>query len=200
MRTLRLFAFCLLPFAFLGCGTVAALKQPFVHVTNAVPSVATIAAQTNIVAAVVEAKTNVVGNVVTITPPFVTNVVTISPASYVTNWSTNVSVVVNPGLQSALATVETVNKFNPTPSAPIIDLVLYVAMGGLAWFARLKTKAAAKAQEEGKSSLGIAQTLVMGIEESKSAETKAAVTKVSEKLGNAPAVNALVQKVTSRFG
>ncbi|MEQ2008312.1 MAG: hypothetical protein ABMA26_16115, partial [Limisphaerales bacterium] len=194
MKTLRLFAFCLLPFAFAltGCGTISALKQPFVTTTNAVPTVITIAAQTNSVAKVVEATTNTLGNVVTITPPFVTNLVTITPASYVTNWATNVSVVVNPGLSSALATVETVNKFNPTPSAPIIDLVLYVALGGFGWWARLKTKAAAKAQEEGKASLGIAQTLVMGIEESKSAETKAAVSKISEKLGNAPAVNALV--------
>lgn len=182
-----------LPLLLTGCGTVAAFKQPFLHVTNAVPSVVTIPGHTNVVAAVVEATTNVVGNVVTITPPFVTNVVTVIPASYVTNWSTNVSVVVNPGLQSALATVETVNKFNPTPSAPIIEFALAGVMGVLGYVARLKTKQAA-------ANAGLAQTLVMGIEEAKSAETKAAVAKISEKLGNAPAVNALVQKVTRRFG
>lgn len=182
-----------LPLLLSGCGTVAAFKQPFLHVTNAVPSVVTIPGQTNVVATVVEATTNVVGNVVTITPPRVTNLVTVIPASYVTNWSTNVSVVVNPGLQSALAAVETVNKFNPTPSAPIVELVLAGVGGLLGYVARLKTKQAA-------ANANLAQTLVLGIEEAKSAETKAAVKKVSEKLGNAPAVNALVQKVTSRFG
>lgn len=176
-----------------GCGTVAALQQPFLHVTNAVPSVVTLPGQTNFVAAVVAATTNVVGNVVTITPPFVTNLVTVIPASYVTNWATNVSVVVNPGLQSALATVETVNRFNPTPTAPLVELALAGAVAVLGFVARLKSQQAA-------TNAGLAQTLVQGIEEAKSAETKASVKKISEKLGNAPAVNALVQKVTSRFG
>ncbi len=177
---------------FTGCGTVAAFKQPFVARTNTIPTVVSVPAQTNTVAHVVPAATNVVGNVVTITPPFVTNVVTISPAAFVTNWSTNVVFEVNPGVQTALSTLETVNKFNPTPTGPIVDLALAGAAGLLAFIARMKTKQAA-------ANAGLAQTLVMGIEESQSAETKAAVRKVSEKLGNAPAVNALVQKVTRGF-
>lgn len=199
MKALALLASACLVFAATGCGTVAAFKQPFLARTNAVPTVITVPARTNIVAEVVPATTNVVGNVVTITPPFVTNIVTITPAAFVTNWSTNVSFEVNPGVTSALNTLETVNKFNPTPSAPIVDLVTYGLGIGLAWFARLKTKALAKAQEEGKEALGVAQTMVLGIEDLKSPEAKAAIAKMSEKLGNAPAVNALVQKVTRGF-
>lgn len=179
-----------------GCGTVAAFKQPFVARTNTVSTVVTVPPQTNTVAHVVPAATNVNGNVVTITPAFVTNVVTITPAAYLTNWSTNVVFEVNPGVQSALSTLETVNKFNPTPSAPLIDLALAGVAAGLAWVARLKSKAAAKAQAEGKESLGLAQTLVIGIEEASSPETKAAVKKISDKAGNAPQLNALVQRVT----
>lgn len=175
-----------------GCGTVAALRQPFVTRTNAVPTVITVPGKTNIVARVVEATTNVVGNVVTITPPFVTNVVTVIPASYVTNWSTNVSVIVNPGLESALATVETVNKFNPTPSAPFVEIALTGIGLLLGYVAKVKTRAA-------NENASLARTLVLGIEEAKSAETKAAVEKLSAAVGNAPAVNALVQKVTRRF-
>lgn len=175
-----------------GCGTVAAFRQPFVATTNVTSAVVTIPGQTNVVARVVDAATNVVGNVVTITPPFVTNIVTITPPAFLTNWSTNVAFEVNPGISSALATVETVNKFNPTPSGPIIDFALAGIAAGLGFFARLKTKQAA-------SNAGLAQTLVMGIEEAKSPETKAAVAKVSAKLGNAPAINDLVQKVTRRF-
>lgn len=175
-----------------GCGTVEAFRQPFVARTNAVPTVITIPGQTNTVARVVEATTNKVGRVVTITPPYVTNFVTITPPAFVTNWATNVSFEVHPGVQSALSTLETVNKFNPTPSAPIIDLVLAGVAAGFAWFSRLKTRQAA-------ANAGIAKTLVLGIEEAKSPETKAAVAKLSAKLGNAPAVNELVQKVTRRF-
>lgn len=175
-----------------GCGTVAAFKQPFVSRTNAVPSVITIPGQTNSVARIIEGKTNKVGRTITITPPYVTNVVTITPPAFVTNWSTNVTFEVNPGVQTALATLETVNRFNPTPSAPIIDLVLAGVAAGFAWFSRLKTRQAA-------ANAGIAQTLVLGIEEANSPETKAAVAKLSSKLGNAPAVNELVQKVTRRF-
>lgn len=183
----------ILPLLLTGCGTVAAFKQPFVARTNAVPTVITVPGQTNTVAQVVAATTNVVGNVVTITPPFVTNLVTITPAAFVTNWSTNVVFEVNPGVQGALSTLETVNKFNPTPTGPFVDLALAGAAGVLGFIARLKTKQAA-------ANANLAQTLVLGIEEAKSAETKASVKKVSEKLGNAPAVNALVQKVTGRFG
>lgn len=193
---LRLFAILSLLVSILflasGCGTVAAFKQPFVVRTNTVPTVITIPAQTNTVARIVEGRTNRVGKVVTITPAFVTNIVTITPPAYVTNWSTNILYEVTPGVQSALATLETVNKFNPTPSAPIIDLVLAGIAAGFAWFSRLKTKQAA-------TNAGIAQTLVMGIEEAQSTETKEAVAKLSAKLGNAPAVNELVQKVTLRF-
>jgi hypothetical protein len=175
-----------------GCGTVEAFRQPFIARTNTVPTVITVAAQTNTVAGIVDAKTNRVGKVVTITPPYVTNYVTITPPAFVTNWATNVTFEVHPGVQSALATLETVNKFNPTPAAPIVDLALGGVAAGLAWFARLKTRQAEK-------STGIAQTLVAAIEEAKSPETKAAVAKLSAKLGNAPAVNELVQKVTRRF-
>ena len=182
-----------------GCGTVAAFKQPFVAHTNTVPVVITIPGQTNTVARIVEGKTNRVGKTITITPPFVTNIVTITPPAFVTNWSTNITFEVNPGVQSALGTLETVNKFNPTPSAPIIELVLGGISMGFAWIARLKTKAAQKATEEGKKSLGVAQTMVLAIEDLRSAEAKAAISKMSEKLGTAPAVNELVQKVTRRF-
>jgi hypothetical protein len=175
-----------------GCGTVTAFKQPFVAHTNTVPVVITIPGQTNTVARIVEATTNVVGNVVTITPPFVTNIVTITPPAFVTNWSTNVTFEVNPGVQSALATLETVNKFNPTPSAPIIDAFLYLALGALGCIAKVKTR---KAEENA----SLARTLVIGIEESQSADTKAAVARAATAAGNAPQVNALVQRITRAF-
>lgn len=189
MKLLRLFALCLLPCALVGCGTLEALRTPFVRTTNAVPAVVTLPAQTNTVAAIVEATTNTIGHVTTITPARITNFVSITPASFVTNWTTNVSVTVNPALESVLATAQTVNTFNPTPSAPIIDLALAGIVAGLGYFARVKSKQANERES-------IARTIVSGIEEANSAETKAAVAKLSAKLGNAPQINALVQRVT----
>lgn len=179
-----------------GCGTVRALQQPFLRTTNAAPVVITLPAQTHTEARIVEPTTNTVGNVVTITPAYVTNYVTLTPASYVTNWATNVTVAVNPALASALATLETANKFNPTPSAPLVDLALVGLSAGLAWFARMKSRQATAAQAEGVETLGIARTVMLGVEESKSDATKEAIRKLSTAVGNAPQLNALVQKFT----
>ena len=179
-----------------GCGTVRALQQPFLRTTNAVPVVVTVPAQTNTTARIVEPTTTTNGNVVTLTPAYVTNYVTITPAAYVTNYATNVSVTVNPALASALATLETANRFNPTPTAPLIDLALAGLGVGLAFYARLKGKQATAAQAEGREHLSIARTVMLGVEETKSDETKAAIAKLSRAVGNAPQLNALVQKFT----
>lgn len=172
-----------------GCGTVAAIKQPFTRTTNAVPVVVTLPAQTNVVAHVVEATTNTVGNVTTITPARVTNYVTVTAERYVTNYTTNVSVAVNPALESALATAQRINHFNPTPTAPLVDLALVGISGALAFWARLKTRQASE-------TASIARTVILGIEEGASPETKAAIAKFSAAAGNAPQLNALVQKFT----
>jgi hypothetical protein len=172
-----------------GCGTVAALKQPFTRTATVAPVVLTIPAQTNTVAHVVEATTNTVGNVTTITPAHVTNYVTVTAERYVTNYTTNVSVAVNPALESALAVAQRVNQFNPTPTAPLVDLALVGISGALAFWARLKTRQA-------NENAGIARTVILGIEEGASPETKAAIAKFSAAAGNAPQVNALVQKFT----
>ena len=179
-----------------GCGTVRALQQPFLRTTNAVPVVVTVPAQTNTTARIVEPTTTTNGNVVTLTPAYVTNYVTITPAAYVTNYATNVSLTVNPALASALATLETANRFNPTPTAPLIDLALAGLGVGLAFYARLKGKQATAAQAEGREHLSIARTVMLGVEETKSDETKAAIAKLSRAVGNAPQLNALVQKFT----
>lgn len=191
----QLSAFILL-FGLTGCGTVRALQQPFLRTTNAVPVILTVPAQTNTTARLVEPTTNTVGNVVTITPAYVTNYVTLTPAAYVTNWATNISVAVNPALASALATLETANKFNPTPSAPLVDLALAGLGAGLAFYARMKGKQATAALAEGRENLSIARTVMLGVEEAKSDDTKAAIAKLSHAVGNAPQLNALVQKFT----
>ena len=179
-----------------GCGTVRALQQPFLTRTNTVPILHTLPAQTNTTAHLVAPTTNTLDHVVTITPAYVTNYVTITPERYVTNYATNLSVALNPALASALATLETANKFNPTPTAPLIDLALVGLSAGLAWFARVKSKQATLAQAEGVETLGIARTVMLGVEEAKSDATKEAIRKLSNAVGNAPQVNALVQKFT----
>lgn len=196
MKALRLLLLACLPACLLGCGTVRALQQPFLRTTNAVPVVLTLPARTNTLAVLVDATTTTNGNVVTLTPAYVTNYVTLTPVSYVTNYATNVNVTVNPALASALATLETANRFNPTPTAPLIDLALAGLGAGLAFYARMKGKQATAAQAEGREHLSIARTVMLGVEESKSEETKAAIAKLSRAVGNAPQLNALVQKFT----
>ena len=190
LRRLLAFSLQLAALGFLvGCGTVAAVRAPFLTTTNTVPVIVTVPGVTNVLTERVPAATNTAGNVITITPAYVTNLVTITAARSVTNYVTNVSTVVNPALQSALDTVGTVNRFNPTPSAPLIDLALAGLLGALGWWARLKTRQA-------NENAGLARTLVLGIEEAKSAETKTAVAKFSAAAGHAPQLNALVQKFT----
>lgn len=180
-----------------GCGTVAAIKRPFITTTNAVPVVVSVPGSTNVIERIVPAETNVTHQadgsaLVTIRPAYTTNLVTITEARSVTNWVTNVSTVVNPALAGAIGTLETANKFNPTPSAPIIDFVLYSALGLLGWIAKVKTR---KAEENA----SLARTLVIGIEESQSKDTKAAVARAATAAGNSPQVNALVQRITRAF-
>lgn len=149
---------------------------------------------TNIIERIVPASTNIVPQAdgtmaVNIRPAYVTNLVAIEPARSVTNYVTNVTVSVNPALDAALGTVSTVNRFNPTPSAPIIEITLGGIIAGLGFVARLKTKTA-------NENASLARTAILAIEESRSAETKAAAARLSAAVGNAPQLNALVQKLT----
>jgi hypothetical protein len=181
-----------------GCGTVAAIRQPFIRSTNAVPVVVTTPGATNLVERIVPAATNIIAQpdgtlAVNIRPAYVTNLVTIEAPRSITNYVTNVTVAVNPALESALSTVSTVNQFNPTPSAPIVQVALSLALGGLGFFARLKTRAA-------NENASIARTAILAIEEAKSAETKAAAARLSQAVGNAPQLNAMVQKLTRAVG
>lgn len=194
-----------------GCGTIEAVKRPFVTTTNAVPVVVTLPGQTNIVERIVPAETNTVRQadgttLVSIRPAFVTNLVTIEAPRSVTNYVSTISTVVNPGLQSALDTAQSLNSLNPTPTAPFINLALLGLSGVLGWWARLKNRqlqaaeaeADANAQEADKH-FGFARTMALAIEESRSADTKATVAKLSAAVGNSPELHAFVQGLTDKF-
>lgn len=178
-----------------GCGTLDAIRQPFTRQTNAVPVVVNLPGSTNVVERIVPASTNILpqadgSSLVTIRPAYVTNIVTIEGARSVTNYVTNISVSVNPALDAALSTASTLNRVaNPTPAAPVVELALAGIAAGLGFVARLKTKAA-------NENAGLARTAILAIEEAKSAETKAAAARLSAAVGNAPQLNALVQKLT----
>mgnify|MGYP001559030631 CR=1 FL=1 len=204
MKTLPSILFLLSSLLFMGCGTVAALKQPFTRSTNAVPVVVTVPGSTNVVTREVPTVTNSVSQsdgtiAVTVTPGYTTNFVTITPPRSVTNYLTNVVVSVNPALESALNTVQTVNQFNPTPSAPFINVAMTALLGGLGWFARMKTRQAQAATDSSEQHQSYARLMALAIEESKSAETKASVAKLSAAVGNAPELHAFVQGLTDRF-
>lgn len=195
MKTPLLFLIAYLAALLTGCGSLEAIRQPFTRQTNAVPVVVNLPGGTNIVERIVPAATNIVPQAdgtlaVNIRPAYVTNLVTIEPARSVTNYVTNVTVSVNPALDAALSTASTVNRFaNPTPTAPVVELALAGIAAGLGFVARLKTKAA-------NENAGLARTAILAIEEAKSAETKAAAARLSAAVGNAPQLNALVQKLT----
>jgi hypothetical protein len=181
-----------------GCGTLQAIKQPFTRSTNAVPVVVNLPGSTNLVERIVPAATNIIAQpdgtlAVNIRPAYVTNLVTIEAPRSVTNYVTNVTVAVNPALESALSTVSTVNRFNPTPSAPLVEFGLAGLAAALGFVARLKTRAA-------NENASIARTAILAIEEAKSAETKAAAARLSQAVGNAPQLNAMVQKLTRAVG
>lgn len=199
MKTLRLcFLLSTFSFALTGCGTVAALRNPFVTTTNAVPVVVTIPGATNVTERVVPAATNFTATadgkiVVNLTPAYVTNLVEITAPRSVTNWLTNIVVSVNPALADGLETARSINAaVNPTPAAPFVNLALLGITGALGFFARLKSKQTGEAH-------GLLRTVIAGVEEAKSPETKAAVGKFSAAMGNAPQLDALVQKITRSF-
>jgi len=195
MKTALLCLIAYLAALLTGCGTLDAIRQPFTRQTNAVPVVVNLPGSTNIVERIVPASTNIVPQAdgtlaVNIRPAYVTNFVTIEAARSVTNYVTNISVSVNPALDAALSTASTLNRVaNPTPAAPVVELALAGIAAGLGFVARLKSKAA-------NENAGLARTAILAIEEAKSAETKAAAARLSAAVGNAPQLNALVQKLT----
>lgn len=197
-KPLRLLLFSCLPAFLIGCGTLSAIRNPFVTTTNAVPVVVTVPGATNVFERVVLATTNFAATadgkiVVNIAPAYVTNLVEITAPRSVTNWFTNVVVSVNPDLAAGLETARSLNAaVNPTPAAPFVNLALLGITGALGFFARLKSKQTGEAH-------GLLRTVIAGVEEAKSPETKAAVEKFSAAIGNAPQLDALVQKLTRRF-
>ena len=195
MKTALLCLIAYLAALLTGCGTLDAIREPFTRTTNAVPVVVNLPGSTNVVERIVPASTNILpqadgSSLVTIRPAYVTNFVTIEAPRSVTNYVTNISVSVNPALDAALSTASTLNRVaNPTPAAPVVELALAGIAAGLGFVARLKSKAA-------NENAGLARTAILAIEEVKSAETKAAAARLSAAVGNAPQLNALVQKLT----
>ena len=186
MKALVLLAFTLV---LTGCGTIQAVKQPFVTTTNAVPvSVVETPAVTNVIELVT---TNTVGEVVT------TREVTITPPTYHTNYVTNIVTMVNPVLESALQTIQGVNStVNPTPTAPFINMALLAVSGVLGFIARLKTVKAQKAAAEHAKTNELLDTVIAGVEAAKSSETKAKIAELSALWKTRDALHERVQQNT----
>lgn len=93
---------------------------------------------------------------------------------------TNVVHLVNTNWIHALDAGAAINAAtNPTPSAPFINLALGAAAAGLGWYARIKTRRAAGAQE-------LVDTLITGIERSNSPDAKRAVEAEASRRGVLP--------------
>jgi hypothetical protein len=100
---------------------------------------------------------------------------------------TNVVHLVNTNWLNALEASAAVNAAtNPTPSAPFINLALGAAAAGLGWYARIKTRRAAGAQE-------LVDTLITGIERGAQPETKKAVEAEAARRGVLPELHHLVK-------
>lgn len=195
---MKTFRYALLSLAVLGatgCATLDALRKPFVTEERVSAVTLSVPGSTNVVTQDIPAQTNAVtdavGNVtVLVTPAYRTNFITLTGPSEVTRFVTNTVTTVNPALVSSLTSAQSLNaSLNPTPSAPIINVLLTALLGGLGFFARLKTKQATESQ-------GLLRTVIAGVEEARSPETKQAIAKFSEAVGNAPQLDALVRKLT----
>lgn len=190
-RAARLGLLALSTALFTGCGTVAAIKAPFVTTTNIVP------ARVEIVS---PGETNVTETAV-VSADGVTNIVrevTITAPAYRTNYVTNLVTVVNPKLQGAIDTAREINSnLNPTPSAPFVNLGLAALSGVLAFVARLKTTKAARAAADAAQKNELLETVIAGVEAAKSPEVKAKISEVSTLWGNRAALHAKVKELST---
>lgn len=149
----------------IGCGGGLFVKKPFVT-----PTLVEIPGSTNTVE---DPKT---GNVqVTVTPP-----------QTVTNWVTNLVMVVNPNVDNAIETARQVNQVaNPTPFAPAVTGGLTVLSVILAWVAKLKNDKAR-----------LLPILIQGIEVANEPKVKEAIRNIAVGAGLEKQLNPVVKEVT----
>lgn len=96
---------------------------------------------------------------------------------------TNVVYSVNPELQMGLQTAQAVNSIaNPTPFAPLINILLGGLSGSLALYAAYKNK-----------QVTAGQTIVQAIESIDNPSVKSAISTFADSQGAGAAVNAFVQ-------
>lgn len=186
MKTLLLLSLVLLT----GCSTLQSVKKPFITTTNVVEHVDTIAAVTNTVAEPIVENGQVVG----------TNfVLTVTPPKQVVRFSTNIVTVVNPDLESAISTAKGINStLNPTPSSPLINIGLTGVSLVLGWWARRKTIAAARAQEQASANNELLEVVITGVEAAKNPEVKEKVAEIADQWKVSRALKARVDEVTRK--
>lgn len=172
---------------FTGCNTVREIRQrPFIPQTNAVATVVSIPAATN----VVQSPSGPIEVVI--------------PAKTVTNWSTNITVEVNPAILGGIDGARTINRMaNPTPFAPLVDLGLYGLTGILGIVATWKTRKAQKEFDRANAAEAAAdhhnellETVIAGVETANDPKTKEAIAQMSQLWKTRNALDAKVQEVT----
>jgi hypothetical protein len=90
----------------------------------------------------------------------------------------------------AIETVKEVNAVaNPTPIAPVVNVVLGLVVAGLGWFARFKTK---QATEKG----DLVKTLIQGVEAANNPEVKKAIADAARLAGVADKLHTEVRSQT----
>lgn len=155
---------CLGSVCMVGCVADPILKEEqFITHTVEIPEVTTIV-------------TNETGGVTTV----------VTPAQTVTRVDTNIVASVNPSWTTAIDTVKGLNgAFNPTPAAPIVNLILGGLAAGLAWYARIKNKKA-----------GLVDVLIDGVERANNPEVKKVIKDVSALWGKSTQLHSEVNKQT----
>lgn len=102
---------------------------------------------------------------------------------------TNTVYVPNPAYVDAIQSARDVGKAAPAPFGLIIDAAGALLIGGLAWYARIKTNKAAGTQQ-------LLETVIRGVEASNAPPAKASIQTIATALGVEDRLNAEVRKVT----
>lgn len=199
MKTLLLMSLALLT----GCGTLQSVKKPFVTKTNVVEKVATVPSVVDVPAVTNQVATEIRDASGEITGTNYTLIVT--PARRqtnllsVTNLVTNVITEVNPDLESAISTAKGINStLNPTPSSPLINIGLTGVSLVLGWWARRKTLAHARAQEQANANNELLETVITGVEAAKNDDVKQKISEIAEQWKVSRALKQKVDDVTRK--
>lgn len=120
-----------------------------------------------------------------------TNVVTLPSGQSVTNTVTNTIYVVNPDWQRAIDAARGVNEtFNPTPTAPLVNIGLGALSTVLGLIAAWKSRQAKSNGEQ-------LETVVQGVEIAGNSEVKAKIEEVSRVKGVASDLASTVKAITT---